>query len=164
MKQKITHYIRAGYAGLYLLSAEEQRVAAESQAIATDLGYHLHVWSATTGLLDTEKKTLRDCNDPLSALLAIHELPEKSLPVPAPQEGGLGGRAGQGQRHRLIQLDEGGVAQFGAGLGPAAWRDRWGGMVEVHEGTEVLEGQILGGLVQRLDEPPCWGVAAPGVE
>ena len=79
MKQKITHYIRAGYAGLYLLSAEEQRVAAECQAIATELGYHLHVWSATTGLLDTEKKTLRDCNDPLSALLAINELPEKSL-------------------------------------------------------------------------------------
>ena len=79
MKQKITHYIRAGYAGLYLLSPEEQRVEAECQAIATDLGYHLHVWSATTGLLDTEKKTLRDCNDPLAALLAIAELPEKSL-------------------------------------------------------------------------------------
>ena len=139
MKQKITLYIRAGYAGLYLLSAEEQRVAAESQAIATDLGYHLHVWSATTGLLDTEKKTLRDCNDPLSALLAIHELPEKSLPVPAPQEGGLGGRAGQGQRHRLIQLDEGGVAQFGAGLGPAAWRDRWGGMVGRQLIKEVVQ-------------------------
>ena len=79
MKQKITQYIRAGYAGLYLLSPEEQRVEAECQAIATDLGYHLHVWSATTGLLDTEKKTLRDCNDPLAALLAIAELPEKSL-------------------------------------------------------------------------------------
>ena len=35
---------------------------------------------------------------------------------------------------------------------------------QVHDGTEVLEGQILGRLVQRLDEPSRWGVAAPGVE
>ena len=35
---------------------------------------------------------------------------------------------------------------------------------QVHEGTEVLEGQILGGLMQRLDEPSRRGVAAPGVE
>ena len=44
--------------------------------------------------------------------------------MPAPQEDGWGGRVGQGQRHRLIPLDAGGVAQFGAGLGPAARRDR----------------------------------------
>ncbi len=29
MREKITHYIRAGYAGLYLVSHEEQRVEAE---------------------------------------------------------------------------------------------------------------------------------------
>ena len=29
MVQKITHYIRAGYAGLYLVSHEEQRVEAD---------------------------------------------------------------------------------------------------------------------------------------
>ena len=35
---------------------------------------------------------------------------------------------------------------------------------EVRDGTEVLEGQILGCLMQRLDEPSRRGVAAPGVE
>ena len=81
MKDKIIRYIRAGYPGLYLVSAEEQRAEAELQAIATELQFGLHVWSVTTGLIDTDKKTVRECNDPLEALLAIHELPEKSICV-----------------------------------------------------------------------------------
>ena len=37
MREKLTHYIRAGYAGLYLVSHEEQRVEAELKAIAETL-------------------------------------------------------------------------------------------------------------------------------
>ncbi|MEA3213251.1 MAG: hypothetical protein QOE70_6308 [Chthoniobacter sp.] len=37
MKQNITHYIRAGYPGLYLVSHEEQRVEAELKAVVEGL-------------------------------------------------------------------------------------------------------------------------------
>ncbi len=77
--RKIIHYLQAGYPGLYLVSPEEQRVEAEFKAIAQEVGFGLHVWSATSGLLDTKKKSVRDCPDPMDALLAIAELPEKSL-------------------------------------------------------------------------------------
>ena len=52
MREKLTHYIRAGYAGLYLVSHEEQRVEAELKAIATSLKHRLYAWSATAGLID----------------------------------------------------------------------------------------------------------------
>ena len=81
MRNKIIHYIRAGYAGLYLVSAEEQRVEAELKSIAEELKFGLYVWSVTTGLMDVAKSTARECNDPLEALLAIKELPEKSICV-----------------------------------------------------------------------------------
>ena len=81
MRENIIHYIRAGYAGLYLVSAEEQRVEAELKSIAEELQFGLYVWSVTTGLMDVAKSTARQCNDPLEALLAIKELPEKSICV-----------------------------------------------------------------------------------
>lgn len=81
MRNKIIHYIRAGYAGLYLVSAEEQRVEAELKSIAEELQFGLYVWSVTAGLMDVAKSTARECNDPLEALLAIKELPEKSICV-----------------------------------------------------------------------------------
>ena len=37
MREKLTHYIRAGYAGIYLVSHEEQRVEAELKAIAASV-------------------------------------------------------------------------------------------------------------------------------
>jgi len=75
MRQRIIQYIRAGYPGLYLVSPEEQRVEAEFKAIAKEIGFRLHVWSATTGLLDVASKSVRDCNDPLAVLLLVAELP-----------------------------------------------------------------------------------------
>ena len=79
MREKIVHYIRAGYPGLYLVSPEEQRVEAEFKGIAEEIGFRLHVWSATTGLLDVASKSVRDCNDPLAVLLAVPELPKQSI-------------------------------------------------------------------------------------
>ena len=67
MRQRIIQYIRAGYPGLYLVSPEEQRVEAEFKGIAKEIGFRLHVWSATTGLLDVTSKSVRDCNDPLAS-------------------------------------------------------------------------------------------------
>jgi hypothetical protein len=79
MRQRIIQYVRAGYPGLYLVSPEEQRVEAEFKAIAKEIGFRLHVWSATTGLLDVTSKSVRDCGDPLAVLLAAMELPKESI-------------------------------------------------------------------------------------
>jgi SpoVK/Ycf46/Vps4 family AAA+-type ATPase len=79
MRQRIIHYLRAGYAGLYLVSPEEQRVEAEFKGIAEELGFRLHVWSATAGLLDVTSRSIRDCNDPMAVLLAVTELPDKAI-------------------------------------------------------------------------------------
>ncbi len=79
MRDKITRYIRAGYAGLYLVSHEEQRVEAELKAVATQLKHGLYAWSVTEGLIDTEKGTTRDCSDPMEVLAITSELPEGSI-------------------------------------------------------------------------------------
>ncbi len=79
MKSKIINYIRAGYPGLYLVSAEEQRVALEITRIAQELKYNLVFWSVVDGLVDTQKGTNNSANDPLEALIAIKDLKEKTL-------------------------------------------------------------------------------------
>ena len=79
MRNKIINYIRAGYPGLYLVSAEEQRVALEMTRIAQELKYNLVFWSVVDGLVDTQKGTNNSANDPLEALIAIKDLKEKTL-------------------------------------------------------------------------------------
>jgi hypothetical protein len=79
MREKITHYIRAGYAGLYLVSHEEQRVEAELKAIATALKHRLYAWSATAGLIDTADGTSRGAQDPMEVLGVLTELPDDSI-------------------------------------------------------------------------------------
>jgi len=81
MKTKIINYIRAGYPGLYLVSPEEQRVELELKSVAAEMKFKLFVWSVTAGMLDTAKGSVRECNDPLEALLAIRELPDESICV-----------------------------------------------------------------------------------
>jgi hypothetical protein len=79
MRNKIINYIRAGYPGLYLVSAEEQRVALEMTRIAQELKYNLVFWSVVDGLVDTQRGTNNSANDPLEALIAIRDLKEKTL-------------------------------------------------------------------------------------
>src|SRR3954468_18345328 len=79
MREKIIHYIRAGYAGLYLVSHEEQRVEAALKAIAAWLKHGLYAWSATAGLIDTTSGTSRGAQDPMEVLGALSELPEDSI-------------------------------------------------------------------------------------
>jgi len=74
------NYIRAGYPGLYLVSAEELRVEAELKQLLTRLpGYTLHFWSTVDGLVDVKNKHILNANDPLEVLEAVIKLPEKSL-------------------------------------------------------------------------------------
>ncbi len=79
MEKELTAYIRAGYSGLYIVSAEDQRVAAEMRTIAEKLSFSLYAWNITEGLMDLSRKSVRPVNDPLEVLLAIKEAPEKSL-------------------------------------------------------------------------------------
>jgi len=79
MRDQISHYIRAGYSGLYLVSHEEQRVEAEIKAVATGLQHGLFAWSITEGLIDIKKGTVRECNDPMEVLNAVTELPDDSI-------------------------------------------------------------------------------------
>jgi ATP-dependent 26S proteasome regulatory subunit len=81
MRGRIINYIRAGYAGLYVVSPEEQRVEGELKSIAREVGFKLYAWSTTTGLVDTDKGSARQVNDPMEALLAIMELPERTIIV-----------------------------------------------------------------------------------
>ena len=77
----ILRYLRAGYPGLYVVSAEEQRVEAEMKAVALELNYSLHFWSVVDGLVDVKNKSVKTANDPIEALVAVESLPEKSLVV-----------------------------------------------------------------------------------
>ncbi|MES2571187.1 MAG: AAA family ATPase [Verrucomicrobiota bacterium] len=79
MKDKLTRYIRAGYAGLYLISHEEQRVEAELKAIAEALDHQLFAWSVTAGLIDTKDGASHGCQDPMEVLGTLSELPENSI-------------------------------------------------------------------------------------
>jgi hypothetical protein len=79
MKTRITNYIRAAYPALYIVSAEEQRVESELKAVADGLGYSLCYWTPVHGLVNVTTKAISNAADPLEALDAISEAPEKSI-------------------------------------------------------------------------------------
>src|SRR5258707_17950 len=79
MKLKIINSIRAGYSGLYIVSAEEQRVEAEIKAISESLKFELFFWSSVDGLINASSGGQNAALDPLEALQAIEELKEKSI-------------------------------------------------------------------------------------
>lgn len=87
---KITHYIQAGYPGLYIVSAEEQRVEAELKAVTQHLAalneqkrlsnpaaefqpHTLSFWSVVDGLVNLNTSQVIEANDPLEALQAISQ-------------------------------------------------------------------------------------------
>jgi hypothetical protein len=61
------------------LATSSKRVEAEIKAIAGYLSYHLRFWSVVDGLVDGDNGHQTQANDPLEALNAIEELPEKTL-------------------------------------------------------------------------------------
>lgn len=56
MLETLLHYVRAGFAGLYLRTAEEQRVEALLLSAAQDRQRKLFVWSCTEGLRQVHPK------------------------------------------------------------------------------------------------------------
>jgi AAA+ superfamily predicted ATPase len=81
MKESIIKYARAGYAGLFLCTAEEVRAEAEVKAAAEELGRNVHAWSITTGMADTSSGSIHRCTDPVEALEAIESLHSDSVVV-----------------------------------------------------------------------------------
>ena len=80
MKDQLKLYIRAGYAGLYIVSHEEARVEAELKAVAAELKHKLYAWSITTGMVDTATGNVdSDCHDAVDTLEAVSKLPEDSI-------------------------------------------------------------------------------------
>ena len=81
MKDKIADYIRAGFAGLYIVTYEEVRAEAVLREVAERLGYGLFCWTITVGLLNTETGAVTSVADPVDAVSAVADLPEKSVLV-----------------------------------------------------------------------------------
>ena len=79
MREKLTNYIRAGYPGICLVTAEETRAEAELKAVAVATKHGLVAWSATTGLVDTGDGRALGAEDPMEAITAIASLPENAV-------------------------------------------------------------------------------------
>jgi SpoVK/Ycf46/Vps4 family AAA+-type ATPase len=71
MQQQLIPYLRAGYAGLAVITAEEARAEAEIAATCAKLGRNLSAWSSSEGLVDTSERRAQPCVDPLEALQLI---------------------------------------------------------------------------------------------
>jgi hypothetical protein len=81
MKQKLITYVRAGYPGLFVVSAEEARAEAVLKEVATELGRRLHAWSITEGFINTESGSIREAPDPLEALNEIDRQEDNQMVV-----------------------------------------------------------------------------------
>ena len=81
MQAELSDYIRAGFAGIWLVTFEEVRAEALLARTARDLGYSLHSWSVTGGLVHVTADSSEPVNDPLQAAMSLGELPEKSILV-----------------------------------------------------------------------------------
>lgn len=71
MQNQLITYLRAGYPGLAILTAEEVRAEAEISTICASLGRDLGAWSSSEGLVDTNERRSQPCADPLEALQLI---------------------------------------------------------------------------------------------
>jgi len=78
----ITNYIKAGYACLYAVSHEEDRITAEIASVAEELDYDLWSWTITAGLMNKDDSTLDKTQDPLNALTQFiaHTVSKKGEP------------------------------------------------------------------------------------
>lgn len=88
VNSRLKSYFKAGYAGLFLTSYEEQRVEAEIKAIADTIGFKVYVWTITDSLMgpvgaESMAKWNNKDGEPLSPIELLEEmhkvLPEKSI-------------------------------------------------------------------------------------
>lgn len=82
IRDRLAHYFRAGYAGVYIRSFEEGRVETELLRVCQAINYSLYVWTVTTGLtgpMGTEKDpvTIAGPDGPLSPIEILKKIGEK---------------------------------------------------------------------------------------
>ena len=70
----LTTYLRAGYPGLAIVTAEESRAESEIAAACAANNRSLHAWSSSEGLVDISEGRVSQCPDPLDALQLIDGL------------------------------------------------------------------------------------------
>lgn len=81
MLNGIAHRIRAGFSGFVVRTFEEARAERELADVAGEVGYSLHFWSVSKGLVCPEAKSHNLLDDPVEVMDALAELPENSLLV-----------------------------------------------------------------------------------
>ena len=79
MLTRITHYIKAGYPCLYLVSHEEQRIERTIAEAATATQRLLYAWDIVKGRHDIAEGTVEAIDDPLDILKSVQTMPENSL-------------------------------------------------------------------------------------
>ncbi len=67
-------YLRAGYPGIAIVTAEEARAEAEIATVCRENNRQLHAWSSTEGLLDIAEGRVQAIPDPLDALQQLESL------------------------------------------------------------------------------------------
>ena len=76
----LSTYLRAGYPGIAITTAEEPRAEAEIATICTENNRSLLAWSSTEGLVDIGEGRVTQCPDPLDALTIMDGLFAKQEP------------------------------------------------------------------------------------
>jgi AAA+ superfamily predicted ATPase len=64
----LTTYLRAGYPGIAIITAEEARAEAEISSVCTASNRQLHAWSSSEGLVNLAEGRVSACPDPVDAL------------------------------------------------------------------------------------------------
>jgi AAA+ superfamily predicted ATPase len=74
MQTELTTYLRAGYPGLAITTAEEARASAEVNAACASTKRKLSIWSSTDGLIDLATNHSTPCPDPFEALQELERM------------------------------------------------------------------------------------------
>lgn len=82
MQDKLKYYMKAGYAGLNVVTHEEQRAERVISDAAKELGFGLFAWSVTNGLVRVEDDgAIADTQEPMAMLEAVKALPKRTVIV-----------------------------------------------------------------------------------
>ena len=76
----LSTYLRAGYPGIAIVTAEENRAEAEIAAVCAENSRELHAWSSTEGLVDITEGRVTPCPDPLDTLQLLDGLFSRQEP------------------------------------------------------------------------------------
>jgi AAA+ superfamily predicted ATPase len=76
----LSTYLRAGYPGIAIVTAEEARAESEIAAVCRENNRVLHAWSSTEGLVDVAESRVTPCPDPLDALQILDGLFSRQEP------------------------------------------------------------------------------------